>query len=108
MLFGSGIDRYGCLVDAAELSGVIERRGSWYFKDDVKIAQGRLGAIEVLRAAGEPMLLELQSKVRAAMLSKQALLLDSTSLAVAPTDDDLLSGGGYDDSSLPEAAGDIF
>ena len=27
--FGSGIDTYGCLLDAAETLGVIERKGSW-------------------------------------------------------------------------------
>lgn len=29
--FGSGIDRLGCLVDAAESTGILVRKGSWYY-----------------------------------------------------------------------------
>ncbi len=31
ILFGSGIDQIGCLVDAAESVGVLVRKGSWYY-----------------------------------------------------------------------------
>ena len=30
ILFGTGIDRMGCLLDAALELGVVERKGSWY------------------------------------------------------------------------------
>ena len=29
VLFGSGVDTTGCLLDAAEMLGVIERKGEW-------------------------------------------------------------------------------
>ena len=40
ILFGSGIDTYGCLLDAAENVGVVERKGSWYNKGETRFAQG--------------------------------------------------------------------
>lgn len=99
VLFGSGIDGFGCLVDAAELCGAIERRGSWYFKGDVKLAQGRAGAIEALKAGGNEMFQELRLKVTEAMHSKQALLLSTTSTAVGEVTDPAADEGvGYDDS----------
>lgn len=50
ILFGSGIDRLGCLLDAAESCGVVERRGSWYNRGELRFAQGRRPAIEYLRS----------------------------------------------------------
>lgn len=44
----------------------------------MKIAQGRYGVIEVLKAGGEPMILDLQNKVKEAMViasSQNPLLL---------------------------------
>lgn len=83
ILFGSGIDRYGCLIDAAELCGVIERRGSWYYRNDIKMAQGRQGAIESLKLSGESLVQEIQYKVKEVMANKQQLLLTGTSTAVS-------------------------
>ena len=40
ILFGSGIDTYGCLLDAAESVGVVERKGSWYNRGETRFAQG--------------------------------------------------------------------
>ena len=37
ILFGTGIDQLGCLLDAADACGVIERKGSWYSKGDLQI-----------------------------------------------------------------------
>jgi len=50
ILFGSGIDSMGCLVDAALESGVITRRGSWYSYKDSNFAQGRINAVEYMKA----------------------------------------------------------
>ena len=49
ILFSSGIDKYGCLLDAAELLGVVEKRGSWYSKGELRFSQGRRAAIEYLK-----------------------------------------------------------
>ena len=36
ILFGSGIDTFGCLLDAAESVGIVERKGSWYSKGELR------------------------------------------------------------------------
>lgn len=45
ILFGQGISTVGCLVDLAEQSGVIMRRGAWYSYKDENFAQGRDNAV---------------------------------------------------------------
>lgn len=49
ILFGSGIDSAGSLLDAAVDEGVVERRGSWYSYREVNFAQGRHNAAEKMR-----------------------------------------------------------
>jgi recombination protein RecA len=49
ILFGEGIDRMGCLVDAALELDVIERKGSWYAFKGINFAQGRFNASEHLK-----------------------------------------------------------
>ena len=49
ILFGTGIDRIGCLLDAALDLEVIDRRGSWYVYDGKQLGQGRLNVVELLR-----------------------------------------------------------
>jgi len=49
ILFGEGIDRMGCLVDAALELGVIERKGSWYAFNGINFSQGRFNASEHLK-----------------------------------------------------------
>lgn len=49
LLFGSGIDTFGCLLDAAEELDVVQRRGSWYSQGELRFAQGRRPAAEYLR-----------------------------------------------------------
>jgi hypothetical protein len=49
--FGSGIDRLGCLLDAAEATGVVQRRGAYYQYGEVKLGQGRAQAAQSVRAS---------------------------------------------------------
>eukprot|EP00585_Thalassiosira_rotula_P001991 CAMPEP_0196143050 /NCGR_PEP_ID=MMETSP0910-20130528/12587_1 /TAXON_ID=49265 /ORGANISM="Thalassiosira rotula, Strain GSO102" /LENGTH=431 /DNA_ID=CAMNT_0041404443 /DNA_START=74 /DNA_END=1369 /DNA_ORIENTATION=- len=44
ILFGEGIDKMGCLLDAALDLDVVQRKGSWYSYKDSNFAQGRLNA----------------------------------------------------------------
>ena len=69
ILFGSGIDKYGCLIDGAEICGVIERSGSWYSKGDLRIAQGRRSAIEFIKS-NVPLAEEIEKEVRVAIRKK--------------------------------------
>ncbi len=49
ILFGSGISANGCLLDAAEATGVVQRRGSYYFFGDERLGQGREKTLETLK-----------------------------------------------------------
>ena len=49
MLFGRGISRDGCMLDAADELGVITRRGAWYSYGEERLGQGREKAMEFLR-----------------------------------------------------------
>ena len=44
ILFGQGIDKFGCLLDAALDLHVVERKGSWYSYENSNFAQGRANA----------------------------------------------------------------
>ena len=49
ILFGEGIDKMGCLLDAALDLDVVQRRGSWYSYQDSNFAQGRMNASVYLK-----------------------------------------------------------
>jgi recombination protein RecA len=46
IIFGKGISTMGCLVDLAEETGVIVRRGAWYSYNGENISQGRDNAVK--------------------------------------------------------------
>ncbi len=71
ILFGTGIDTLGCLLDAADTCKVVERKGSWYSKGDLRFAQGRRPAIEFLRS-NKPLAKEVEEEVREIMLTKMS------------------------------------
>jgi recombination protein RecA len=53
IIFGQGISRLGCLVDLAEQTGVINRKGAWYSYNGDNIAQGRDNTIKYLEEKPE-------------------------------------------------------
>lgn len=46
IIFGKGISSLGCLIDLAEETGVVIRKGAWYSYNGDNIAQGRDNAIK--------------------------------------------------------------
>jgi len=48
IIFGKGISRLGCLMDLAEETGVVSRKGAWYSYNGDNIGQGRDNAIKYL------------------------------------------------------------
>lgn len=48
IIFGKGISTAGCLIDLAEETGVINRRGSWYNYNGDNIGQGRENALKYM------------------------------------------------------------
>lgn len=71
ILFGSGIDKLGCLLDAADQFEVVERKGSWYSRGDLRFAQGRRPAIEFLRT-NAAVAKKVEVEVRKAIAAKVA------------------------------------
>lgn len=66
IIFGSGIDSNGCMLDAALDLGVVERKGSWYAYRDDNLAQGRLKTLEHLKA-NETLRATIENEVRQAL-----------------------------------------
>ena len=48
IIFGQGISRMGCMIDLAEKSDIIIRKGAWYSYNGENIAQGREKVIQYL------------------------------------------------------------
>jgi recombination protein RecA len=48
IIFGKGVSTLGCLVDLAEETGVLLRKGAWYSYNGENISQGRDNAIRYL------------------------------------------------------------
>jgi len=66
ILFGTGIDSFGCIFDAAMDLGVIERKGSWYSYSGSNVAQGRQNVIGLMKQDAK-FAAALDSDVRSAL-----------------------------------------
>jgi recombination protein RecA len=64
LMFGSGINHLGCVVDAAEATGVIAKRGAWYSYNDANLGQGREKTVAAL-AENAALAAEIEAAVRA-------------------------------------------
>lgn len=53
IIFGKGISTLGCLIDLAEETGVVLRRGAWYSYNGENISQGRDNAIKYMEEKPE-------------------------------------------------------
>ncbi|HIK18799.1 MAG TPA: recombinase RecA [Leptolyngbyaceae cyanobacterium M33_DOE_097] len=83
IIFGRGISTLGCLVDLAEETGVIIRRGAWYSYNGDNIAQGRDNAIKYMDEKPE-FAQEIEKLVR----EKLEMGAVVSSMAVGNADDD--------------------
>ena len=57
ILYGKGIDQFGCLFDLALSQGMFTQKGAWVYLDGENFAQGRDNAVEKLKL--DPKLIEL-------------------------------------------------
>lgn len=48
IIFGKGVSNMGCIVDLAEETGLLKRKGSWYSYNNDNVAQGRDNVIQYL------------------------------------------------------------
>lgn len=81
ILFGQGISTLGCLIDLAEQTGVITRKGAWYSYEGDNIGQGRDNTIQRLQED-----LEFAQKVQGQV--KEKLQLGAMPLPTATANDD--------------------
>ncbi len=76
------------LLDAAEMMGVVTRKGSWYSYDGTNFAQGRLNAVDYLKNGNEA-LDELNDRVRQKLIigkDKDVAQLSSTQVIELESD----------------------
>ena len=66
ILYLEGISRFGDVLDMGVLHGIIEKRGSFFFYDEARLAQGRENAKQALRD-NLALTLEIENKVRATL-----------------------------------------
>ena len=63
ILYGEGISKQGELIDLGVKAGIVEKSGSWYSYDSVRIGQGKDNARAFLKANAD-MAAEIETKVR--------------------------------------------
>ncbi len=85
IIFGKGISTLGCIVDLAEETGVIVRKGAWYSYNGENISQGRDNAIKYLEE--RPEIAEtVQQQVRQKL--EMGAVVSANSVAVVSEGDD--------------------
>ena len=63
IIFGQGISQLGCVLDLAEQTDVVVRKGAWYSYSGDNIAQGRDNAVKYLEENPE-LALQIEQEVR--------------------------------------------
>ena len=76
ILYGSGINRMGEIVDYGVKLGLIDKAGAWYSYQGNKIGQGKNNVIKFLQENPQ-IAQELEQKVRSELLATQALSLSA-------------------------------
>lgn len=62
----------GCLIDAGEAVGIVDRKGAWYSYGSTRLGQGRKSAIEFI--ANDPKVLrEIEDGIKSAIKDKPTL-----------------------------------
>ena len=85
IIFGSGISTLGCVVDLAEETGVIVRKGAWYSYKGDNISQGRDNAIKYLEENPEAAQ-EVQQQVRQKL--EMGAIVSANSVATVGNDEE--------------------
>jgi recombination protein RecA len=101
ILFGSGIDTMGCMLDAAVDLNIVERKGSWYAYQGQNVAQGRQNVVDLLKSGGQ-FKTNLENDVRMA-LSEFGTAIDnevSSELPISISPNEGLNESGPIDTSM--------
>jgi len=78
IIFGKGISKSGCLVDAALACNVVQRKGTWYFLGEERISQGRDALVKEIESKPD-----LASKIETLIKKKISENPDITSFGVS-------------------------
>ncbi|MDG2616458.1 recombinase RecA [Thermoleptolyngbya sichuanensis XZ-Cy5] len=85
VIFGQGISTYGCLMDLAEETGVVTRKGAWYSYNGENISQGRDNAIKYMEENPD-FAKEVDQLVRQKL--EMGAVVSANSVALPDTDDE--------------------
>jgi recombination protein RecA len=85
IIFGKGISTLGCLVDLAEETGILVRRGAWYSYNGENISQGRDNAVKYLEEKPE-FAKEIEQMVRQKL--EMGAVVSATSVVQSDEDED--------------------
>lgn len=85
IIFGKGVSTLGCIVDLAEETGVIVRKGAWYSYKGENISQGRDNAIKYLEEKPE-IAEEVQQLVRQKL--EMGAVVSANSVTVTSEEDE--------------------
>jgi recombination protein RecA len=85
MLFGRGISRDGCMLDAGEQVGAIERKGAWYYFNGEKLGQGREKAIAFMNENAD--IKEAIEKDTRARLAEKMGVINGNNVAQVETEE---------------------
>lgn len=88
IIFGKGISTLGCLVDLAEETGVVVRKGAWYSYNGENISQGRDNAIKYMEEKPE-VAKQIEEQVRAKLEMGAVVSANSVGHADAEDEEEL-------------------
>lgn len=97
VIFGKGISTLGCLVDLAEETGVITRKGAWYSYNGDNISQGRDNAIKYVEEKPE-FAKELEVLVRQKL--EMGAVVSANSVVQPDAGDEDEDGDDFDPTTL--------
>ena len=87
VIFGKGISSLGCLMDMAEETGVVVRKGAWYSYNGENISQGRDNAIKYIEE-NSTVAKEMEQQVRQKLEMGAVVSANSIVPKAAGDDDD--------------------
>ncbi|KAH1210239.1 DNA repair protein recA 1, chloroplastic [Glycine soja] len=90
IIFGEGISKLGCILDCAEMTDIVSKKGSWYSYGDHRLGQGRDKAIQYLKE-NTHLLEEIEKVVRSSLIdgTNQTSPVHMKNSSVLHQDDDM-------------------
>ena len=87
IMYGEGVSKAGELIDLGVKAGVVEKSGSWFSFDSIRLGQGRENAKAHLK--GNP---EMADRIERAIRERAGLIADRILENAGPADEDDVEG----------------